>query len=325
MAAARVKEEKGAAVEVCGIDVDDTDKEKRRLVNIVQDCLEPRIYAPEMKWLPMPGTTRGVMVVRVSRSWSAPHRVRLKDMNFYVRDTNGKHPMSVDELRQAFTFSASFAERMRTFRDGRIHTIETYQLPFDVFRGPKFAVLIVPWSAMLDPLDVDIQDRKIDALINPLPASGWNRQFCLEGVAMIPSGNPVSAYAMVFRTGVVEFVSPLVGPSEDWTWIQRIVFETWKQFVAFAKSFDVGPPFSVFVTMIEADGLKLLSDPVGFPTPRPSIRQNIVRLPEELVRLDDFEKPPEVLLKGVLEVAANAFGLAKWPSYDAEGNFRSRS
>ena len=130
-----VKEEKGAAVEVCGIDVDDTDKEKRRLVNIVQDCLEPRIYAPEMKWLPMPGTTRGVMVVRVSRSWSAPHRVRLKDMNFYVRDTNGKHPMSVDELRQAFTFSASFAERMRTFRDGRIHTIETYQLPFDVSRA----------------------------------------------------------------------------------------------------------------------------------------------------------------------------------------------
>jgi hypothetical protein len=136
------------------------------------------------------------------------------------------------------------------------------------------------------------------------------------------SDNLISAYAMVFRTGVVEFVSPILGPNVDWTWIQGIVFETWKQFVAFAESFGVGPPFSVFVTMIEANGLMLSRDP---STPRPPIRQNIVRLPEELVRLDDFEKPPEVLFKGVLKVAANAFGLAKWPSYDAEGNFRSRS
>ena len=262
------------------------------------------------------------MIVRVPRSWSAPHRVTfLKDMKFYVRNSVGKHPMSVDELREAFAFSASFAERMRAFRDGRVRAIETYQLPFDVFRGPKITVLIVPWSAILDPLDLDIQDRRIDAYIHPLPVSGWNHQFCLEGVAMIPSDNPVSAYAMVFRTGVVEFVSPIYGPSADWTWIQRVVFETWKQFVAFAKSFGVEPPFSVFVTMIEAADLRLSTDPYSFPTPRPPIRQNIVRLPEELVRLDDFEKP-EVLFKRVLKVAANVFGLAKWPSYDANGNYQ---
>lgn len=175
---------------------------------------------------------------------------------------------------------------------------------------------------MLEPFNLDIQDRKIDGTIYPLPVvSGWNRQFCLEGVAMIPSGSPVSAYAMVFRTGVVEFVSPILGPSADWTWIQRIVFEGWEQFVAFAKSFHVEPPFSVFATMIEVNGLNLLSDP-SFPRPRPPIRQSIVRLPEELVRLDDFEKPQEVLFKPVLNVAANAFGLERWPSYDANGNYR---
>jgi hypothetical protein len=55
------------------------------------------------------------------------------------------------------------------------------------FRGPKLAVLIVPWSAMLDPLDLDIQDLKLDAYIHPLPTpSGWSRQFCFEGVAIIP-------------------------------------------------------------------------------------------------------------------------------------------
>ncbi len=148
------------------------------------------------------------------------------------------------------------------FGTERVHAIETYQLPFDVFRGPKIAVLIVPWSAMVDPLDLHIQDRKIDACIHPLPiSSGWNRQFCLEGVAMIPSDNPVSACAMVFRTGVVEFVSPIYGPSADWNWIQSIVFETWEQFVAFAKGFGVEPPISIFVTMIEVAGLTLSTVP----------------------------------------------------------------
>jgi Putative DNA-binding domain len=317
-----VKEEDGTAKEPCGIDVANPDEEKQFLVNLVRDGLEPRYSGLDTKWLPMSGT-RGVMIVRIPHSWSAPHRVTyLKDMRFYVRNSVGKHPMSVDELREAFTFSASFAERMRAFRDERVHTIETHQLPFEVFSGPKIALLIVPWSAMLEPLDLDIQDRKIDGTIYPLPGvSGWNRQFCLEGVAMIPSGNPVSAYAMVFRTGVVEFVSPILGPSADWTWIQRIVFEGWKQFVAFAKSFHVEPPFSVFATMIEVNGLNFLSDP-SFPRPRPPIRQSIVRLPEELVSLDDFEKPQEVLFKRVLNVAANAFGLERWPSYDANGNYR---
>jgi hypothetical protein len=228
--------------------------------------------------------------------------------------------MSVNELREAFTFSASFAERMRAFRDERVHVIENYQLPFDVFRGSKIALLIAPWSAMLEPLDLDIQDRKLGVTFHPLWVSSWSRQFCLEGVAMIPPGDPVSEYAMVFRTGIAEFVSLIV--NADWTQIEHIVFATWTQFVAFAKSFDVEPPFSVFVTMIEAQGLQL-SNPGGFLRP-PPIRQNIVRLPEELVRLDDFEKPREVLFKRLLNLAANTFGLERWPSYDCAGKHGRR-
>jgi predicted HTH transcriptional regulator len=167
-----VKEKDGVADEVCGIEVDDPDQEKLRLINIVRDGLDPRISGPEVKWLPM-DRDRGVMVVRVHRSWSAPHRVLMKDKNFYVRNPAGKHPMSVDELRQAFNFSATVTERMRAFRDERIRAIETYQLPFDVFRGSKMATLIVPLSAMVDPLDLHIQDRQgLINIIRPVPFLG---------------------------------------------------------------------------------------------------------------------------------------------------------
>ncbi len=72
----------GTADMVCGIDLADPDKEKQRLVNLVRDGLE--------RWFPIEGT-RGVIVMRVPRSWSAPHRVTfLRDMNFYVRNPAGK-------------------------------------------------------------------------------------------------------------------------------------------------------------------------------------------------------------------------------------------
>jgi Putative DNA-binding domain len=77
-----VKEEDGTAKEVCGIDIANPDEEKQSLVNLIRDGLEPRYSGLDMKWLPM-SETRGVMILRVPRSWSAPHRVTfIKDMKF---------------------------------------------------------------------------------------------------------------------------------------------------------------------------------------------------------------------------------------------------
>lgn len=204
-----VQTKDGAADEICGIDVADPDKETQRLINLVRDGLEPRISGLDTKWLPMAGT-RGVMIVRVPRSWSAPDRVKfLKDMNFFVRNPVGKHPMSVDELRRAFNLSSSIAERMRALRSEREQAIATYQLPFDVRRGPKIAVLIVPLSTMVDPLDVEIQvEQRPREVVRPVANLGSTHQYCFEGVAMITRDNPASAYALMFRTGAVEFVSP---------------------------------------------------------------------------------------------------------------------
>ena len=149
-------------IEFVGIEIADPDKERQRLLNVIRDGLEPRLSGLDTKWLPIEGL-RGVMVVRTARSWSAPHRVTyLKDMNFYIRNPAGKHPMSVDELRRSFNLSASIAERMGDFRNERVRKIALEwprQIPFELRPGPKIAVLIVPLSTMVDPLDLHIQVR----------------------------------------------------------------------------------------------------------------------------------------------------------------------
>jgi hypothetical protein len=72
----------------------------------------------------------------------------------------------------------------------------------------------------------------------------------------------------------------------------------------------------VFVTLIEVAGLKLSTGPST------TIRESILPLPEVSVGVDEFEKPPEILFKRVLDVAGNALGLERWPNYDADGNYK---
>ena len=72
--------------------------------------------------------------------------------------------------------------------------------------------------------------------------------------------------------------------------------------------------------MIDVGGLTLSTG--GVPVPS-RIRRNTVPLPELFVGADDFGKRPEVLFKRTLDVAANAFGLPKSPSYDNDGKYVS--
>ena len=204
-----VKTKDGAADEVCGINLADPDKEKQRLINMVRDGLEPRLAVVDIAWLPMSGTT-GVMAIRVPRSWSAPHRVTFqKDMHFYVRNSAGKHPMNVDELRRAFGLSASIADRMRAFREERLSAFGS--LPFGVRAGPKIAVLIAPVSAFVDPLDLDVRvERRPRDVVRPISNHSSTYQYCLEGVATVTPGSPVEAYSLMFRMGVVECVAPIL-------------------------------------------------------------------------------------------------------------------
>ena len=65
-----IRTKDGSADEVCGIEVVDPDEEKQRLINLVRDGLEPRVSGLDTKWLPIEGT-RGVMIVRIPRSWLA--------------------------------------------------------------------------------------------------------------------------------------------------------------------------------------------------------------------------------------------------------------
>jgi len=88
-----VTEKDGAAAEVPGIALPDSDKEKLRLGSLIRESTEPRLANFGMLWLPI-GDDIGVLVLRVARSWVAPHRVTLQGHDkFYVRNAAGNETL----------------------------------------------------------------------------------------------------------------------------------------------------------------------------------------------------------------------------------------
>ncbi|MEK6759722.1 MAG: RNA-binding domain-containing protein [Deltaproteobacteria bacterium] len=91
----------GVPQEAVGLD-DNMDSEMLRLENMVRDSLEPRI--PDIRMKPIQGFKKGpVLLVRIPMSRDAPHAIKSKGrFSFYVRNSAGKHQMSMSELRAVF-------------------------------------------------------------------------------------------------------------------------------------------------------------------------------------------------------------------------------
>jgi hypothetical protein len=318
-----VTEKDGAADEVCGIDLPDPDKEKQRLVNIVREGLEPRLVGMDIDWLELE-KPRGIMVIRVPRSWSAPHRVIfLRDMNFFIRNPVGKHPMSMDELRQHFLAGQEMAAQIRAFRDNRIALISHKDLPHGLRDGPIAAVHFVPLSAVADPADLQFHYGDPNNVQPPRPgASAW--AYTLEGFAIYTMPEPSLSYSLMFRDGSVEGVGPLNinhGPNvfslHAFEWL---VFNGWTSFLRFARSRDIGPPFYVFGTLVDVGGLRPIDDPAEGGEAVVA-KKGVIRLPETVVGTETMAAPPAQIFRRLFDVAANAFGLSGSPRYLADGSY----
>jgi hypothetical protein len=264
------------------------------------------------------------MVIRVPRSWSAPHRVTfLRDMNFFIRNPVGRHPMSVDELRLHFLAGRGTAERVRAFRDSRIEAINNKVLPIALREGPIVALHVVPLSAVADPMDLRFQYDDPNNM-QPLRPDSNAWAHTLEGFVIYTMPEPSRSYSLMFREGFVEGVGPLNighGPNVfSLHAFEKLILNGWADFLKFARSRGIGPPFYVFATLLDIGGLKPMDEPVEGGESVVA-RSGVVRLPETVVDSETTVALPAQIFRRLFDVAANAFGLSGSPRYRADGTY----
>jgi hypothetical protein len=327
-----IDEAQGVPTSIPGLVLSDPDAEVLRLDNIITDGLEPRVKFGTRVIQRSGGPP--ALIVKTERSWIGPHRVIFKGHDrFYARNSAGKYPMDVSELRSAFTLAGSVTERVRQFRADRLARLRDNKTPVTLVAGASRTVLhCVPLESFSGPVQYDVLKYSQPGLTAELPpvvvGSGWSSRINLDGLVTYSGiDNGSMSYTQLFRNGAVEAVEAYwlnVSRSRGSRSIPHVAVEGdllryLPRLLSIQKGLGASTPIVVALTLTESSGLVIANDDM-YPFDRGNqIREENLVLPEAVV--ESFEEPSGKILKPLFDLIWNACGYTKSRNFDDQGNW----
>jgi hypothetical protein len=331
-----IEENEGIPVKVCGLQGIDPDAEILRLENLLRDGIEPRI--PGVAMWPVPLTAGVAIIIRVPRSWNQPHIVKLqKHWRFYSRNSAGKHPLDVSELREHFLLSGTTAERIRLFRTDRLGKIVAAETPVILAEGAKTALHIIPFGAFDPTSGTDMASLESDVWkfrpIGVPQVDGW--RYNLDGILAyghyLDPPSPRS-YLQIFRNGCIEAVEtsllriPEGSPSviESGAYENELIVAL-SRFLSIQQRLGIEPPLFVMISMLGVRGYCVKParsddiDPFWWLDRAKPIDRDVLILPEIVV--DNFEVDSAETMRPIFDAIWNASGWSRSLNYDDEGKW----
>jgi len=327
-----IEEENGIASGVVGVDAGNPDALVRGIAESIRASIEPPILGVRVRWIEI-DVGRGVLMIQVERSWNAPHRVVVaRDNRFFLRDENGKHPMSVTELRRAFLFASEVEERIRSFRSERLQLLIANEGPLAVNDGgPRLILHVVPQAAFTDNIQLRLDSHGTG--IRPLGASGWNSMYSLDGLVSYSGPEErfesVRAFSTLFRNGVIEAVAQVyTGEREgqrqlSLSGIEQDIIPALQHILLELQRLSVPPPYYLMLSLVGVRGLCAPTNEWrgGLSYPH---RSDKMLLPELMIDEALAKEALVAFLRPLFDLMWNGFGQYGSPNYDHDGNYRTR-
>jgi hypothetical protein len=318
-----IQEEGGAAAEIVPLRLANLDADLLTLTNALHDLLEPRVGGG-LHAHPVSLEDGGhVIVLRVSASPGAPHRVT-RDNHFYTRTSVGKAPMDVHGIRHAFAASTALGQQIRAFRDDALARIERRENPIPNLDFPVCICHVVPVTAFSRPEThgIDALAVAANALRGVSKAHLHGPQVNLDGVMyQTHREDPRGDYVQLYRNGAVElayadllFRSPLDSTNGESMRPDLYEIPLVRQGVpaifATLAALEVAPPAYLMLSWLVGPGIRIAVE-------RPHNRADFIALPAHLCRisappiyLEDFGADPLTVLRPAFDVLWNAVGVA---------------
>lgn len=276
------------------------DEVKLRLLGMIETGIEPKVRGVDVAPI---GLSSGgfAYVVRVQKSWSAPHRVR-GNRTFFLRTSAGAQEMDIPQIRQAFLLADSVEQRMRDFRASRLSLIAANDATVVLSDGMKAVFHVCPLSAFLtsELLDSEATHKACFDHLSTRPGSIQDL-LNLEGAAIYyPSagGRAPAAYTQFFRSGAIETVTsyqdPGPGAQRDF---EKACVNTLNGAIKAYRQLSIDAPLFVSASLLNARGCQL-----GIPDalrPAKPFRRDWVIAPA--VRLDELPAEPRKVVKPVFD------------------------
>jgi hypothetical protein len=221
-----VKAEDGVPKEVVGVDIVNVDQVKLTLEHFLQNSIEPQVRGIGIREVRL-SNGKHVLIVRVPRSWTSPHRVKT-NARFYARNNAGAYELDIPQIRQAFLLSATVADRIQSFRVNRIAAIAGASGPVPFKEGLRLILHVLPLSSFTsaEALPVSQYEELWKRLVPPV-GGNTDYHFNLDGIVVATTTRDDAgfvAYSQFFRSGVIEFVRIYESRGED-RYVPSIEFE----------------------------------------------------------------------------------------------------
>lgn len=327
-----IRSEQGRPVELVGVDLgaDDIDGVLLRLDQALRSNIEPMVGGVRIRPVAV-ADGRFVIVVRVPKSWVAPHRLKNNRM-FYARGAAGSFELDVPQLRRAFLLSDGIQKGIEGFRADRVAKIIADDTPVPIKPGLKLVVHVLPLTSFTSGRTVPAElfsDRPHD--MAPPRFGGLSWQLGLDGVTVFEVGRgdePSSAYSLFFREGRAEFVETFAQHADDGngylpsTYYEELCITSVRSAIQRLSAFDIGAPMYVGFALINAKGYRLgVGRMVAFMNDRdlrPFDRQHMIF---PMIEVQDATVDPSIFLRPAFDLVWNAGGMQKSLNYDADGNW----
>jgi hypothetical protein len=318
-----VVEEKGAAESLAGLRLDDPDAEVRRLSQILESGIEPRIAG--IKLAPISLGDSDVLVVDVPESLDAPHRYIFNNHSKFVQRM-GTHTseLSYDQLRAAFTRTSARIEKLRSQWEEQLGLRKLWR---PMISGP---VCVVRLASLMSADERQVIDPKVaydnwSKLIFP-SWGGGSPAFNYEGMVAYPSRSDEAQTGLVqvnrhgsisaYRTARVLIDDRPLIPSIV---VGEFIVEAAKKLIDFSLVAGMRGSAVLNVGLINLAGFEFATR--GRYGLEASIRstQSEISMPE--LWIDDLENPGVIdhLLRPGFDLLWQSFGLAECPEFNEEG------
>jgi hypothetical protein len=303
------------------------DAEVRRLDNMVRDGIRPRV--PGVQIRVVEGFRDGpVLVMRTPRSFAAPRMVTFQDHSrFYSRNSGGKYPLDVGEIRTAFAYSETLPERVRRFRQERLGRIVAGETPTGAKDSPKVVLHLLPLRS-LDPgsqFDLAAVAAHPERL-SPMYSSGWDRRYNFDGfLCHNTRDNVCHSYVQVFRSGAVEAVDARILVNRDGgrlfpaPAVARQLMQAVQSYLDALNAVEADPPVFVMVSLLHVNGYYITG---AHEETQEAFDRDALLLPDVLV--EELPVDPAWLLRPVFDAIWQASGWSRCHHYDEGGNWVSR-
>ena len=321
-----IAEEDGVPRALVGLEGFGQDREQTAAEESLARGVAPRLAGVSFVTVPL---TQGkvAFVVRVARSWTAPHMVTHSEVNrFYSRHSSGRFQLNVEQLRSAFLQTEQTADRIRNFRLERVNRIAAGELGLKLWSKTALVLHVLPLAT---PPGFDVK-RLMNMPDLPHPMGeirGYTPHMILDGL-LIRSSMPdqvIDSYTLIFRDGAIEAVMP--NPSMERLkkidpGFEEVARKGLRNFLTFHRQVGITPPFFVGLSLVNVGGFTM-----GIHDPLAGFRRTatVVDPPHLLLPLASAENETEsvdALLRPAFDMVWNACGYSGSPSYDEHGNWK---